>query len=91
MPHDLTLGYCTSCHSSIFRREIDVDISITPPLTLTLSEDIRRSNHLWREAMNICNELDSIELSTATASCESGLDIVHPAFVNVLTITIVIL
>ncbi|WNF10520.1 hypothetical protein RKE57_21140 [Stenotrophomonas geniculata] len=41
--------------------------------------------------MNICNELDSIELSTATASCESGLDIVHPAFVNVLTITIVIL
>lgn len=41
--------------------------------------------------MDVVKELDSIKLSCASNTCESGMDIIHPAFVNVLSITIVII
>lgn len=40
--------------------------------------------------MEILEEVNAIELSTATASCEAGVEVIHPIFVPIMIVTAMI-
>lgn len=41
--------------------------------------------------MNILEEVNAVQLSTSTVSCEAGVEVIHPAFVPIMVITSVMI